>query len=145
MVDEEQIKRLLDELYELRVALSEMSRKASRMEAAVKQSFPKLTSPRELIAKRDRITSSEPPTLSGEQALAFFEELRTVVSAHGVESGIRKLDSLSISDLNFLSKELGVAMGKGKPSRRKLANEILGRVRQSIMLRQHTPVARSEN
>jgi hypothetical protein len=53
---------------------------------------------------------------------------------------MRSLDNLSIANLIFLAKELGATVGNKKSSRRTLTKEILGKVRQSIMLRQHTPV-----
>lgn len=138
---EVQIDHLLDDLFELRTAIREMSQKLARIEAIVKRAFPGAVAPREMTAKRDKAAVGDRPTLSEAQALAYFDEVRAIVANSGAESGIRKLDTLSVVDLAFLAKELGVSMGKSKPSRQKLTNEVLGRVRQSLMLRQHTPVS----
>jgi hypothetical protein len=136
-----QIEHLLNELYELRVALAEIGRKVSKMDSAVKRAFPNVIAPRAVAAKRDKITAGDPSTINREEALSFFDQLRDVAAAGGTEAALRKLDSLSIANLAFLAKELGATVGTKKPSRRVLANEVLGRVRQSIMLRQHTPVS----
>jgi hypothetical protein len=39
--------------------------------------------------------------------------------------------------VSFL-KELGLPLGKSKPSKKRLTNAILGRVKQSVMLSQHS-------
>lgn len=135
-----QIEHLLNELYELRVTLREITQKLSRVEGVVKRAFPGAIALREAAVKNDKGSIDDPPTFDREQALAYFDEVRDVVAKSDAEGGIGKLVELSIANLSFLAKELGVSVGKKKPSRRNLTNEILGRVRQSLLLRQHTPV-----
>jgi hypothetical protein len=139
-----QVEHLLNELYELRVTLTDIARKVSRIDGVVKRAFPNTIAPREAAAKRDKATLVEPATINREEALSFFDQLRDIAADGGTEAAMRKIDDLSITNLAFLAKELGATVGKKKPSRRVLANEVLGRVRQSIMLRQHTPVGPSE-
>jgi hypothetical protein len=138
---DQQIDHLLDELYELRVALGDITRKLARVESVVKCVFPNAIAPREATSKRDRSTAGDLPTMNRDQALAFFDQLRDLAAGNGTEAALRKLDELSIANLGFLARELGAAIGKKKQSRRVLANEVLGRVRQSIMLTQHTPAS----
>jgi len=57
------IERLLDELYELRGSLREMSLRLARIENRIKHSFPRVVAPKELAAKQDRQTSGEPQTV----------------------------------------------------------------------------------
>jgi hypothetical protein len=139
-VKESQVEHILNELYELRVSLAEITRKVSRIEKVVKAAYPNAVAPREAAVKKDKTATGEKPTMTREEALAYFDRLRDITKGDGTEAGMRSIDSLSIANLIFLAQELGATVSKNKASRRALANEVLGRVRQSIMLREHTPV-----
>ena len=48
-----------------------------------------------------------------------------------------RLSSITIADLSLLRQELGISLGKRKPSRKMLTDSILSRLNESIMLSKH--------
>lgn len=136
----QQIERLLDELYEVRSSLREIAQRLARIESRAKRAFPSVSAPKAVAAKRDKETKGVPPTMTREEALVYFDHVRDIAAGENVRAAIEKLDALSLPNLGFLAKELGLSLGKSKPSRRHMTDAVLSRVKQSLMLRQHTNV-----
>lgn len=126
---------LVDEIGELKEILREVSKKLTRIEAQVKRgglSAGSKTS--ELPAVAD---VEKPANLSTENVLEVYEELR-LQAKKGHELEVRqKLSAMSATDLNLMCCELGMPPTSKNPSRKKMFELIIGRIKQSLMLSRH--------
>ncbi|MBE9186940.1 hypothetical protein IQ270_20330 [Microcoleus sp. LEGE 07076] len=126
---------LIDEIGELKAILREVSKKLTRIEAQVKRgglSAGSKTS--ELPAVAD---ANKPANLSAGNVLEVYEELR-LQAKKGHELEVRqKLSAMSATDLNLMCCELGMPPSSKNPSRKKMFELIIGRIKQSLMLSRH--------
>jgi hypothetical protein len=126
---------LVDEISELKAILREVSKKLTRIEAQVKQgvlSAGSKTSELPTVADVD-----QPANLSAGNVLEVYEELR-LQAKKGHELEVRqKLSAMSATDLNLMCCELGMPPSSKNPSRKKMFELIIGRIKQSLMLSRH--------
>jgi hypothetical protein len=146
---EEEIKRLAEEIKGLKEAAQDVLRSLTRIETRMQRVFPSQY-PKRASSKKERVSIHDKrPTLTPEQALQLYDEL--VQQARGDDTHLIKerLASLSIADLSVLRQELGISIGKKKPSRKALTDSVMGRINESIMLSKHLNraeiVSRSSN
>ncbi len=128
---------VLDEIGELKAILREVSKKLTRIEAQVKRgglSACSKTSELPAIAVAD---VEKPANLSTDNVLEVYEELR-LQAKKGHELEVRqKLSAMSATDLNLMCCELGMPPSSKNPSRKKMFELIIGRIKQSLMLSRH--------
>ncbi|MCC3532291.1 MAG: hypothetical protein JGK21_30550 [Microcoleus sp. PH2017_22_RUC_O_B] len=128
---------VLDEIGELKAILREVSKKLTRIEAQVKRgglSAGSKTSELPAVAVAD---VDKPANLSTDNVLEVYEELR-LQAKKGHELEVRqKLSAMSASDLNLMCCELGMPPSSKNPSRKKMFELIIGRIKQSLMLSRH--------
>jgi hypothetical protein len=131
---EEEVKELVKELRELKDVLHEVSTRLGHIEARAKRAFPAAFPKASSALKPPASKLTDPPTISPEEALKLYDEL-VILAKEGDKGKVqRRLEELGLPDLSLLSRELGVALGKSKPSRKVLINGVLGRINESIML-----------
>ena len=126
---------VLDEIGELKAILREVSKKLTRIETKVKRGGLSAGSKiSELPAVAD---VEKPANLSAENVLEVYEELR-LQAKKGDELEVRqKLSAMSATDLNLMCCELGMPPSSKNPSRKKMLELIIGRIKQSLMLSRH--------
>ncbi len=137
LVDSEN-SQLVDEITELKEILREVSRKLTRIETKVKRggisATPKVSEP--TVSQPDE-TSEKPASLSTEQVIQIYEQLR-LKAKNGQEEEVRKkLLSMTATNLSLICLELGMPPTAKNPSRKKMIEIILGRIKQSLMLSRH--------
>ncbi len=130
--------QLVDEISELKEILREVSRKLTRIETKVKRggisATPKVSEP--TVSQPDE-TTDKPTNLSAEQVLQIYEQLR-LKAKNGKEEEVRKkLLSMTATDLSLVCLELGMPPTAKNPSRKKMIEVIIGRIKQSLMLSRH--------
>lgn len=128
---------LVKELSEIKDILRELSRKLSRIEARASRAFPAAFVKAADKPRVSREKTSTDPTMSAEQVMHLYDELVQLAKDRNVDQVRIRLERLEFADLNFLRTELGVSLGKKKPSGRVLIEAILGRVNESVMLTRH--------
>jgi hypothetical protein len=135
--DEETV-HLVDEIGELKEILREVSRKLTRIETKVKRGVTSATSKTSEFQHSPATADVQRPAdLSPENILQVYEELR-LKAKNGKEQEVReKLLAMSATDLNLMCCELGMPPSSKNPSRRKMFELIIGRIKQSLMLSRH--------
>lgn len=135
--DEETV-QLVDEIGELKEILREVSRKLTRIEAKVKRGGTALASKSsDFQSSQAAADVKKPANLSADNILQVYEELR-LTAKNGNEQEMReKLLALSATDLNLMCCELGMPPTSKNPSRKKMFELIIGRIKQSLMLSRH--------
>ncbi|WP_293131899.1 hypothetical protein [Microcoleus sp. bin38.metabat.b11b12b14.051] len=126
---------VLDEIGELKAILREVSKKLTRIEAQVKRgglSALSKTSESAIIAN-----VSKSANLSTENVLEAYEELRLQAKNGNEEEVSQKLLAMSANDLNLMCCELGMPPSSKNPSRKKMFELIIGRIKQSLRLSRH--------
>ncbi len=141
---EEEVKELVKELRELKDVLREISSKVAHIEARAKRAFPAAfpKAPPEPRSPAPKIT--DPPTISPQEALKLYDDLVAMAKQGDKEEVQNRLKTMGLPDLALLSRELGVPLGKSKPSAKVLINGILGRIHESMMLSTSSLRQRSE-
>lgn len=135
--DEETV-QLVDEIGELKEILREVSRKLTRIETKVKRGVISGASKTSDFQNSPATADvRRPADLSAENILQVYEELR-LKAKNGKEQEVReKLLAMSATDLNLMCCELGMPPSSKNPSRRKMFELIIGRIKQSLMLSRH--------
>ncbi len=133
--------QLVDEITELKEILREVSRKLTRIETKVKRggiaASPKVSVSTETTVSQPDETTEKPANLSTEQVIQIYEQLR-LKAKNGKEEEVRKkLLSMNATDLSLICLELGMPPTAKNPSRKKMIEVILGRIKQSLMLSRH--------
>lgn len=135
LADGEESVQLIDEIGELKEILREVSKKLTRIEARVK---------REAIAAASKPAPSPSAVgvkttvdLSAEEVIKVYEDLRLKAKSGDEEYVRKKLSAMSATDLNLMCCELGMPPSSKNPSRRKMFELIIGRIKQSLMLSRH--------
>lgn len=132
---EEEVVELARELGELKSILRDISRRLAQIEGRARRAFPS-SFPKPPATNRGTWTQAaeQTPTLSVEQVLALYAELVQTAKDGNREEVQRRLEGMEPPNLLLLSRELGVSVGKRKPSRVVLINGVLGRLNESLML-----------
>ena len=131
---EDEVKALAEELRQLKELLRDISRKVVQIEGRAKRAFP-LAFPKQPDREKPlgpRLTDS--PTISPPEALKLYDDLVGMAKEQQKEEVQRRLENMALPNLFLLSRELGISLGKSKPSRRTLMSGVLGRINESIML-----------
>lgn len=141
---EEEIRELVKELRELKDVLRDISGRVAQIEARAKRAFPAAFPKRAAGPKSPALKLTDSPTISPQEALKLYDDL--VVMARDDKKGEvqERLAKMSLPDLLLLSRELGVSLGKSKPSRKVLISGVLGRITESMMLSTSSLRQRSE-
>lgn len=131
---DDEIRELAAEIREIKELLRTISSKVSQMESRAKRAFPSVFPKRAPGAKVQSPKVTDPPTISPQEALSLFETLLDVARKEGKEVVQHRLEGIVMPDLLLLSQELGVSLGKKKPTRRALQAGIMGRINESLLL-----------
>ena len=141
---EEEVKELVKELRELKDVLREISSKVAHIEARAKRTFPAAFPKAPPGPRPPSPKITDPPTISPQEALKLYDDL-VVMAKQGDKGEVQhRLEKMALPDLSLLSRELGVSLGKSKPSRKVLINGVLGRINESMMLSTSSLRQRSE-
>lgn len=131
---EEEIKELVKEIRELKEVLREISGRIKQIEARAKRAFPAAFPKKAAGQKSPPLELTAPMTISPQEAIKLYDEL-VVMAKQGDKGAVQqRLEMMALPDLSLLSRELGISLGKSKPSRKVLINGVLGRINESIML-----------
>jgi len=141
---EEEIRELVKELRELRDVLREISGRVTQIEARAKRAFPAAFPKKTAGPKSPAPKLTDPPTISSQEALKLYDELVVMAKQDNKGEVRQRLEKMILPDLFLLSRELGVSLGKSKPSRKSLINGVLGRINESRMLSTSSLRQRSE-
>jgi hypothetical protein len=133
----EEVSHLVTEIRDMRDILRELSSKLTRIETRLKRAFP-VAYPKKSEKAAKTVADQDPATLNPEQAMALYEELVRSSRKEEFEEVRNKLSSLNIADLALLRRELGISLGKRKPSQKTLMEAIQGRIKESVMLSKHS-------
>lgn len=128
--------RLASELVQVKEVLRDLLRKVTQLETRAKRAFS-TSFPREL-PRRSSTSEATEGEMSPPEAMKLFEELVASVRSGNTQGAEKRLEELPIADLEVLRRELGVSLKSRRPSRRAATAAIAGRIRESIMLTQHT-------
>lgn len=131
---EEEVKELTKELRELKDVLRDVSSKVAQIETRVKRTFPTLFPKTPTESRRPASKLTDPPTISAQEVLKLYDDLVAMAKQGDRNEVQRRLETMCLPDLAFLSRELGVSSGKSKPSRKALLKGVLGRINESMML-----------
>jgi hypothetical protein len=126
---------LVEEIGELKEILRDVSRKLTRLETQVKRGVLSAGS-----KTSDSPTGGEvnkPANLSPTNVLEVYEELRLQAKNGNEEEVRQKLLAMSATDLNLMCCELGMPPSSKNPSRKKMFELIIGRIKQSLRLSRH--------
>jgi hypothetical protein len=140
---EEEVSNLLEELAALRELIREIAKKLTNIEARTKRAFPSAAT--KTVARRGEANADPIPAFSSQDALALYDQVVELAKSGAHDEATDRLAQQSLPNLVVLSKELGLPLGKSKPSRKRLTNAILGRVKQSLMLSQHSTRPRNRD
>lgn len=135
LADGEETVQLVDEIGELKEILREVSKKLTRIEARVKREA--LSAASKTAESSSAAGVKKAVDLSAEEVLQVYEDLRLKAKSGDEEYVRKKLSSMSATDLNLMCCELGMPPSSKNPSRRKMFELIIGRIKQSLMLSRH--------
>lgn len=129
---------LVDEIGEIKEILREVSRKLTRIETQVKRGVTSAASKTSDFQNSQTAADvKKPANLPADNILQVYEELR-LKAKNGKEQEVKaKLLTMSATDLNLMCCELGMPPSSKNPSRRKMFELIIGRIKQSLMLSRH--------
>jgi len=135
---DDETSQLVDEISELKEILREVSKKLTRIETKVRRgAIPATPKISESTVSQPDETTDKPTNLSAEQVIQIYEQLR-LKAKNGKEEEVRKkLLSMTATDLSLICLELGMPPTAKNPSRKKMIEVIIGRIKQSLMLSRH--------
>lgn len=126
---------LVEEIGELKEILRDVSRKLTRLETQVKRGVISAGSKTSDIPLGADV--NKPANLSPANVLEVYEELRLQAKNGNEEEVRQKLLAMSATDLNLMCCELGMPPSSKNPSRKKMFELIIGRIKQSLRLSRH--------
>ena len=126
---------LVEEIGELKEILRDVSRKLTRLETQVKRGVLSAGSKTSDIPTGADV--NKPANLSAANVLEVYEELRLQAKNGNEEEVRQKLLAMSATDLNLMCCELGMPPSSKNPSRKKMFELIIGRIKQSLRLSRH--------
>lgn len=131
----EETVQLVDEIGELKEILREVSKKLTRIEARVKREA--LSAASKAAESPSAAGVKKTVDLSAQEVLQVYEDLRLKAKSGDEEYVRKKLLAMSATDLNLMCCELGMPPSSKNPTRRKMFELIIGRIKQSLMLSRH--------
>ena len=134
---EEEIKKLANEIRELRNVLGDVSRALSRIETRAKRAFPSAFSKASASFKMHKMPIDAKPTMTTEQVFSLYDELVKKATKEGINQVREQLTSFNLADLNLMRHELGASLGKKKPTQKTLIDAVMSRVNESMKLTHH--------
>jgi hypothetical protein len=123
---------LVEEIGELKEILRDVARKLTKLETQVKRGGVSAGSKTSDISSG--AGANKPANLSARNVLEVYEELR-LQAKNGNEEEVRQ--KLLATDLNLMCCELGMPPSSKNPSRKKMFELIIGRIKQSLRLSRH--------
>jgi len=126
---------LVEQIGELKEILQDVSRKLTRLETQVKRGVLSAGSKKSDIPTCADV--NKPANLSAANVLEVYEELRLQAKNGNEEEVRKKLLAMSATDLNLMCCELGMPPSSKNPSRKKMFELIIGRIKQSLRLSRH--------
>lgn len=138
----QELDRLTQELKQMKDLLREVASRMSQIERHVKRAFiPLPPLKRDSQGKgNDRLRKTpEKPTISEQQALGIFDELKSLSLSGGSERAVEQLERIPSANLKLLAHELGLTF-RSKPSKKVLISGIRGRINESLMLSRNVNV-----
>lgn len=126
---------LVEEIGELKEILRDVARKLTRLETQVKRGVVSAGSKTSDIPRSADV--NKPVNLSAANVLEVYEELRLQAKNGNEEEVRQKLLAMSATDLNLMCCELGMPPSSKNPSRKKMFELIIGRIKQSLRLSRH--------
>lgn len=126
---------LVEQIGELKEILRDVSRKLTRLETQVKRGVLSTGSKTSDIPMGADV--NKPVNLSAANVLEVYEELRLQAKNGNEEEVRKKLLAMSATDLNLMCCELGMPPSSKNPSRKKMFELIIGRIKQSLRLSRH--------
>ena len=126
---------LVEEIGELKEILRDVSRKLTRLETQVKRGVLSAGSKTSDVPTGADV--NKPANLSAANVLEIYEELRLQAKNGNEEEVRKKLLAMSATDLNLMCCELGMPPSSKNPSRKKMIELIIGRIKQSLRLSRH--------
>lgn len=126
---------LVEQIGELKEILRDVSRKLTRLETQVKRGVLSAGSKTSDIPTGAHV--NKPANLSAANVLEVYEELRLQAKNGNEEEVRQKLLAMSATDLNLMCCELGMPPSSKNPSRKKMFELIIGRIKQSLRLSRH--------
>ena len=126
---------LVEEIGELKEILRDVARKLTRLETQVKRGVISAGSKTSDIPRGADF--NKPVNLSAANVLEVYEELRLQAKNGNEEEVRQKLLAMSATDLNLMCCELGMPPSSKNPSRKKMFELIIGRIKQSLRLSRH--------
>jgi len=126
---------LVEEIGELKEILRDVARKLTRLETQVKRGVISAGSKTSDIPTGADV--NKPANLSAANVLEVYEELRLQAKNGNEEEVRKKLLAMSATDLNLMCCELGMPPSSKNPSRKKMFELIIGRIKQSLRLSRH--------
>jgi hypothetical protein len=126
---------LVEEIGELKEILRDVSKKLTRLETQVKRGLLSAGSKTSDIPTGADV--NKPANLSAANVLEVYEELRLQAKNGNEEEVRKKLLAMSATDLNLMCCELGMPPSSKNPSRKKMFELIIGRIKQSLRLSRH--------
>ncbi|MEG5066288.1 hypothetical protein QUB33_21980 [Microcoleus sp. B3-A4] len=126
---------LVEEIGELKEILRDVSRKLTRLETQVKRGVLSAGSKTSDIPTGADV--NKPVNLSAANVLEVYEELRLQAKNGNEEEVRKKLLAMSATELNLMCCELGMPPSSKNPSRKKMFELIIGRIKQSLRLSRH--------
>ncbi|MBD1830099.1 hypothetical protein NDI47_15945 [Microcoleus vaginatus GB1-A2] len=126
---------LVEEIGELKEILRDVARKLTRLETQVKRGVISAGSKTSDIPTGADV--NKPANLSAGNVLEVYEELRLQAKNGNEEEVRQKLLAMSATDLNLMCCELGMPPSSKNPSRKKMFELIIGRIKQSLRLSRH--------
>ena len=126
---------LVEQIGELKEILRDVSRKLTRLETQVKRGVLSAGSKTSDLPTGADV--NKPANLSAANVLEVYEELRLQAKNGNEEEVRQKLLAMSATDLNLMCCELGMPPSSKNPSRKKMLELIIGRIKQSLRLSRH--------
>ncbi|MEG4211694.1 hypothetical protein [Microcoleus sp. S13_B4] len=126
---------LVEEIGELKEILRDVARKLTRLETQVKRGVISAGSKTSDIPRGADVNKLA--NLSAGNVLEVYEELRLQAKNGNEEEVRQKLLAMSATDLNLMCCELGMPPSSKNPSRKKMFELIIGRIKQSLRLSRH--------
>jgi hypothetical protein len=142
----EEIQSLIKELHNLRAEVRDVSSKLSRIERRVVNAFPNaMKHERKMKGPSPEPQALQHSTMSSEQIRDLYDELVGVARNAGESALMDRIGNIADWDLRLMVQELGISLGKKKPSRPILQSNLIQRIKESLMLTRHVNLSAKRN
>jgi hypothetical protein len=138
----QELERLVQELKQTKDLMKDISSKMTQIERHVKRAFlPLQATKRAVRDKADGKTARivEKPTIDEIQALAIFDELKSLSLSEQGNEALARLEKMIVPDLRTIAHEVGLAFAS-KPSKKLLISRIRSRINESMLLSRNVNV-----